>query len=111
MEKVIMSKKEKVEEVSTEEVSSNETVSETFTDGAEAPIQTLTLVELDQIAQIIDLASQRGAFRGGELQAVGSLFNKLTDFLGNVKAQQEAALAEQEGASAEAETGEAQDGE
>lgn len=103
-----MAKKDKVEEVT-----SQETVSETFSDAeAESPaVQTLTLVELDQIAQVIDLASQRGAFRGGELQAVGALFNKLTEFLGNVKAQQDAAMAEQEGADAPAETGEAQDGE
>jgi len=86
-----MAKKEKVEEVSTEQVS------ESVSEAQEAPaVQTLTLVELDQIAQIIDLASSRGAFRGGELQAVGSLYNKLTEFLSSVKAQQDAAMAESE---------------
>lgn len=92
------------------EVSSDEAVSETFTD-AEQPqeaVETLSLQELDQIAQVIDLASQRGAFRGGELSAVGALYNKLIQFLSSVKAQQEAAAAD---AKAEGEETEAQDGE
>tara|TARA_B000000609_G_scaffold157318_1_gene151592 strand:- start:3350 stop:3649 length:300 start_codon:yes stop_codon:yes gene_type:complete len=91
------------------EVSNDEAVSETFTD-AEQPqeVQTLSLQELDQIAQVIDLASQRGAFRGGELSAVGGLYNKLIEFLSSVKAQQEAAAAN---ADAEGEETPAQDGE
>ena len=55
-----------------EEVSNNEEISEGFTQdqtgGPEAGVvESITLRELDQIAQIIDLASQRGAFRGGEM--------------------------------------------
>jgi hypothetical protein len=53
--------------------------------------ENLTLRELDQIAQVIDLASTRGAFRGGELQTVGTLYNKLANFLSFVQAQQNAA--------------------
>lgn len=53
--------------------------------------ENLTLRELDQIAQVIDLASSRGAFRGGELQTVGTLYNKLANFLSFVQAQQNAA--------------------
>lgn len=72
-------------------VSSEETVDENFTQEETPVVQTLSLQELDQIAQVIDLASQRGAFRGGELQPVGALYNKLVSFLSSVKAQQEAA--------------------
>ena len=57
------------------------------------PVESITLRDLDQIAQIIDLASQRGAFKGGELTVVGSLYDKLAQFLGSVKEQQEAAKA------------------
>ncbi len=57
------------------------------------PVESITLRDLDQIAQIIDLASQRGAFKGGELTVVGSLYDKLAQFLGNVKEQQDAAKA------------------
>jgi len=65
--------------------------------------ENLTLRELDQIAQVIDLASTRGAFRGGELQTVGTLYNKLANFLSFVQAQQNAAAeaAETEDSSAE----------
>lgn len=62
--------------------------------------ENLTLRELDQIAQVIDLASQRGAFKGGELETVGRLYNKLAAFLSFVQAQQQAA-AEAQAASAE----------
>jgi|TARA_B110000967_G_C18794765_1_gene515175 hypothetical protein len=101
MEKVIMSKK-KAEKVT-------ETVDvETNVDAVEQPeVQTLSLQELDQLAQVIDLASGRGAFRGAELQTVGGLYNKLVSFLTMVKAQQEAAAEAQENESAEAGTGEA----
>jgi hypothetical protein len=99
MEKVKMSKKK------AEQVSENVEVEAT----ADAPemeeqaVQTLSLAELDQLAQVIDLASSRGAFRGAELQTVGGLYNKLVSFLSMVKAQQEAA--------SEAQDTEATDGE
>ena len=84
---------------------------ETVVDAPEATeqeVQTLSLAELDQLAQVIDLASSRGAFRGAELQTVGGLYNKLVSFLSMVKAQQEAASeAQQEGQDAEATSGEA----
>ena len=78
-----------------EEVSNNEELSEGFTQdqtgGPEAGVvESITLRELDQIAQIIDLASQRGAFRGAEMTQVGAIFDKLNAFLSYVAAQQEA---------------------
>ena len=69
------------------------------------PGESITLRDLDQIAQIIDLASQRGAFKGGELTVVGSLYDKLAQFLGSVKEQQEAAKAAAEAETAPVEGG------
>lgn len=34
--------------------------------------------ELSIIANIIDVASQRGLFRAGDMEAVGALFKKIT---------------------------------
>jgi len=51
----------------------------------EQPAQTaninLTLQDLIFVAQIIQLSSQRGAFRADELANVGALYNKLVAFL------------------------------
>jgi len=60
--------------------------------------ESISLQDLQVLAQIVDLASQRGAFRGAELTQVGSIFDKLNAFLGFV--------AEQQAANAEAEEGE-----
>jgi len=71
--------------------------------------ENLTLRELDQLAQVIDLGSQRGAYRAGELEVVGALYNKLVAFLSYVQSQQQAAA---EAESAETEEGaEASEGE
>ena len=100
----------------TDEVTNNETISEEFSNEpaeqtAPGPVESITLKELDQIAQIIDLASQRGAFRGGEMSTVGQLYDKLATFLNNVKEQQEAAKAAAESEEAPVSDDEAQDGE
>jgi hypothetical protein len=50
----------------------------------------LTLQDLITVAQIIQLSSQRGAFRAEELQGIGSLYNKLIAFLQSVGALQPA---------------------
>ena len=44
----------------------------------------LTVQDLQNLRAIIDVASQRGAFRAAEMAAVGSAFNKLNDFLNAV---------------------------
>ena len=51
----------------------------------------LTVNDLSAIKQVIDVASQRGAFKPNEMVAVGSIYNKLEAFLAAVAAQQEAA--------------------
>lgn len=41
----------------------------------------VTLVDLQNVLVILDLASSRGAFRGPELQPIGQLYNKINQFL------------------------------
>jgi|TARA_B110000908_G_scaffold149702_1_gene183143 hypothetical protein len=49
----------------------------------------LTVNDLSQIKQVIDVASQRGAFKPNEMVAVGTIYSKLETFLGAVAAQNE----------------------
>lgn len=44
-------------------------------------VEGLTLQDLIKVANIIQLSSQRGAFRAEEFQEVGALYNKLIAFL------------------------------
>lgn len=48
----------------------------------------LTVQDLAGLRSIIEVASQRGAFKAQELEAVGKLFNKLSAFLDAVAKQQ-----------------------
>jgi hypothetical protein len=41
----------------------------------------LSIVDLQQILNIIDLASSRGAFRGAELASVGISYNRVQAFV------------------------------
>ena len=50
----------------------------------------ITITDLDALKNIIDLASSRGAFRGAELSQVGTVYDKLTQFLDSVIAQAKA---------------------
>ena len=50
----------------------------------------LTIVDLSNAHQLLDLAATRGAFRAAEMQQVGELYNKLTAFLNAVAKQQKA---------------------
>ena len=53
------------------------------------PTQELSVTDLAVIKNIIDLACERGAFRGPELKTVGEVYDKLTTFLAWVVAQAE----------------------
>jgi hypothetical protein len=44
----------------------------------------LTIVDLQNIRSVIDVASRRGAFGAAEMAAVGGVFNKLDAFLASV---------------------------
>jgi DNA-binding FadR family transcriptional regulator len=41
----------------------------------------LNLNDLASIRSVLDVASQRGAFKANELEAVGKIYNKLNSFL------------------------------
>lgn len=56
-------------------------------DSQPAPQQTsadLNVSDLSAIKSIIDVATQRGAFRAAELESVGKIYNKLTAFLESI---------------------------
>jgi hypothetical protein len=61
---------------------------------AEAPEQQqgpdLTVQDLQALKSIIDVASQRGAFKPNEMMTVGQTYNKLETFLAAVAQQQPA---------------------
>ena len=44
----------------------------------------LSIGDLKNLASILDVASTRGAFKAGEMQGVGFLYNKLQAFLAKV---------------------------
>lgn len=57
----------------------------------------LSIQDLAMARAVIELATERGVFKAGELASVGNLYNKLDSFLKQVEAQAKAA---QEGAAA-----------
>jgi len=61
----------------------------------------ITIADLDALRGIVDIAAQRGAFRGAELTQVGAVFDKLTSFL-DAAVEQAKAAAEAEGNSNDA---------
>ena len=70
-----------------------------------APVE-LTVQDLGVLRSIIDVASQRGAFKANEMEAVGKTFNKLDAFLQTVqKAEEEAKKTKEGTAPAEAPKG------
>lgn len=49
--------------------------------GQPNPDLNITLVELQNMLTVVDLASSRGAFRGAELEQIGQLYNKFKRFI------------------------------
>jgi hypothetical protein len=47
----------------------------------------LTVQDLSALRNIIDVAAQRGSFKPNEMQAVGTVYNKLAGFLDAVSKQ------------------------
>lgn len=45
------------------------------------PAQELTLADLSLLKSILDLACERGAFRGPELKTVGDAYERLSAFI------------------------------
>lgn len=56
-------------------------------DAAQQPAADLTIQDLRSIVAIIDIASQRGAFKANEMAAVGVTYNKVSAFLNKVAPQ------------------------
>ncbi len=75
-----MAKNKKIEEVDAPAAEQSERV---------VP-DSISLNDLQVLLQIVDLASQRGAFRGAELTQVGAIFDKLNAFLTFIAEQQKA---------------------
>jgi hypothetical protein len=48
------------------------------------PSLELTISDLNQIRMVLDLAFRRGAFLAGEATSVGTIFDKLNNFLNSV---------------------------
>jgi hypothetical protein len=79
----------------TAEVSQPDTVNQAQTDAPTNIVpESINLSDLALLLQIVDLATQRGAFRGAELSQVGSVFDKLNAFLSYIQAQQQASSTE-----------------
>jgi hypothetical protein len=66
----------------TEEVKTQETPQPAETAGQAAP--ELTINDLHALKTIIDVATQRGAFKAGEMESVGKIYNRLSVFLESV---------------------------
>ena len=57
---------------------------------SEAQAPDLTIQDLQSLKSIIDVASQRGAFKPNEMMTVGQTYSKLETFLNAVSQQQPA---------------------
>lgn len=59
------------------------TISNSSFPQVEAPAQppNLNLQDIQSLLMIIDMAAQRGAFRGPELSQIGTVFDKVTKFI------------------------------
>lgn len=65
----------------TEEVKAPEAAVQPAADAAPQTAPDLNINDLAALRSIIDVASQRGAFKAAELEAVGKIYNKLNTFL------------------------------
>ena len=69
----------------------------TATAPVEQPVE-LTVSDLNNLKQIIDVASSRGAFKPNEMTIVGTTYSKLETFLTAVAAQQKPPAGEEKNA-------------
>lgn len=66
-----------------------------MSDTPETNQPTITIVDLQNILRIVDVAAERGAFRGAELTSVGTVRDRVAAFLDAVAAAQAPAEAEE----------------
>ena len=76
-----MAKDQTSTEATQEIVEENVETTDAGVEGEAEGVESISLVDLNSLAQIIDLASSRGAFRGAELTQVGAVYDKLFTFL------------------------------
>jgi hypothetical protein len=67
---------------------------DTTTQPQQEPVQ-ITVADLASILSVLDLAAQRGAFRGVDLTAIGLLYDKLAGFVKYAQEQTQYANASQ----------------
>lgn len=72
----------------TEEAKVAEAETTEAVENTESSTPDLTVQDLTSLKQIIDVASQRGAFKPNEMAVVGTTYNRLEAFLGAIQAQQ-----------------------
>lgn len=65
----------------TEENTVEQTAAVDQTAAPETPAADLNISDLLAVKSIIEIASQRGAFKANELEGVGKIYNKLSNFL------------------------------
>lgn len=70
------------------EETQNPEAQEITTEATETVSPSLGVADLQNAAQVIDLAMQRGAFRAAEAAQVGVVYNRLTAFITSVQDQQ-----------------------
>lgn len=100
-----MAKAKKTTAATQATAASQDTTADTAAKTEVTPVQ-LTVNDLQLLAQIVDLASRRGAFQAPELTQVGGAYNKLAAFLAYVEASTKSAEGTgEEGAAAESTTG------
>ena len=80
----------KTKEVDTMENASIESAGEAQAQQSAAQGTELTVQDLQALKVIIEVASQRGAFKPGEMVTVGQTYNKLEQFLEAIAASQKA---------------------
>jgi hypothetical protein len=68
----------------TEEVQTQEAAAQAAPEAAAPAAPDLNISDLVALKSIVEVASQRGAFKAAELEAVGKTFNKLNTFLESV---------------------------
>lgn len=59
----------------------------------EVQVPAITVVDIAAMLRIIDTAAERGAYRGEELTAVGTVRDKAAAFIAHIREQAEAAEA------------------
>ena len=64
-----------------------------MTEETQVQAPTITVTDIAAMLRIIDTAAERGAFRGEELTAVGSVRDKAASFVNYIREQAEAAQA------------------